>query len=134
MRICSFLVIFPTNSFVVNRVIRKKDRLARQREEAEEALEEAIGRLRRIRKQERFLREKAAEMISRGVESLDDLEEEERREVEAAAISTVPLNNPGIDQSSLGFPEGFGTDPSFLNFGSTSARTGAGAASSPLGA
>ena len=111
-------------------MIREKDRLARQREEAEEALEEAMGRLRRIRKQERFLREKAAEMISSGVESLDELEEEERREVVVAAASTMPLNDPGIDWSSLGFPENFGCEP-FFNLRNSSAGTGAEAAGSP---
>jgi response regulator RpfG family c-di-GMP phosphodiesterase len=56
------------------RVTREKDRLAVQREEAEEALEEAMARLRRIRKQEQQLREKAAEMVAMGVESLEELE------------------------------------------------------------
>ncbi|ODA84059.1 hypothetical protein RJ55_02577 [Drechmeria coniospora] len=91
----------------VNRVIRKKDRLARQREEAEEVLEEAMARLRRIRKQERFLREKAAEMIARGVESLDELEEEERQEVEAAANALPTLALSSIDWGSLELPEEF---------------------------
>ena len=55
-------------------MIREKDKLERQRAAAEEALEEAMARLQRIRKQERFLREKAAEMVARGVASLDELE------------------------------------------------------------
>jgi hypothetical protein len=115
---------FLTNPVVVNRVIKEKDRLARQREEAEEALEEAMSRLRRIRKQERFLREKAAEMVARGVESLDELEEEERKEVEAAATE-FPLGDPlTIDWGTLGFPEGFNLDPAF------SGRTASAAAGS----
>lgn len=49
-----------------------------------------MARLQRIRRQERFLREKASEMVLRGVESLDDLESQERLELESAMINQSP--------------------------------------------
>jgi hypothetical protein len=99
-------------------VIREKDRLERERASAEEDLERAMARLQRIRRQERFLREKAAEMVRRGVESLDELDAQERLEMESAMINQSPsflvdLGLPvpeeyffGETAGTAGFPQG----------------------------
>ncbi|KYK59237.1 hypothetical protein DCS_00367 [Drechmeria coniospora] len=90
-----------------NRVIREKDRLARQYKQVEEALEEAMARLQCIRKQEIF-----AEMVARSVESMDELDAEERREVEAA-VNALPTDTlSSIDWASLELPEEFILGPS----------------------
>lgn len=68
-----------------------------QKEQAEADLLEALARLQRLRRQEKHLREKAAEMVRRGCEDLDELEElerrdeEERRSAEAGALSEIQL-------------------------------------------
>lgn len=108
------------------RVTREKDRLAAQREQAEEALEEAMARLRRIRKQEQQLREKAAEMVSRGFESLEELEAADRQaeterqaelarvqEEEARLLDSLGPLPTGVDWSSSNVDLGF-LDPDLL--------------------
>lgn len=54
---------------------------------------EAFARLQRLRRQEKHLREKAAEMVRRGCEDLDELEEAEQRDAVARseALSEVQL-------------------------------------------
>jgi hypothetical protein len=83
-------VRFLLISFIDERVVREKDRLSRERAAAEEDLERAMAKLQRIRRQEKFLREKAAEMIRRGVESLDELDSQERIELESQMITHPP--------------------------------------------
>lgn len=87
----SWLGVFIfTDLFIDERVVREKDRLSRERAAAEEDLERAMAKLQRIRRQEKFLREKAAEMIRRGVESLDELDSQERIELESQMITHPP--------------------------------------------
>jgi hypothetical protein len=105
-----------TSSDAYARVLREKTRLDKERASAEEDLERAMARLQRIRRQEKFLREKAAEMISRGVESLDELEAQERLELEANMVNQSPEF-----LMSLGLP----VPPEFLFSGETPA-TGVG--------
>jgi cell division septum initiation protein DivIVA len=87
--------------------MREKDRLEEAREEAESALLEALNRLQRIRRQEKHLREKAAEMVRRGCEDLEELEAaEEKERLEQSrneALSEVQLleDHGVIDWSSL---------------------------------
>lgn len=47
---------------------------------AQDAINEALNRLARLRKQKQFLRKRAADMLRRGVKSLDELDEIEERE------------------------------------------------------
>jgi hypothetical protein len=76
------------------------DWAAIEREEArlkklEDEAMAAIMRLPRIQKQKEFLRKRAADMLSRGLKTLDELdavEEEERQEV-AAELAARELNN-----------------------------------------
>jgi hypothetical protein len=79
---------------VVARVSREKDRIDEQKEQAEADLQDALARLQRLRRQEKHLREKAAEMIRRGCEDLDELEELEHREsVDRQAAESSALND-----------------------------------------
>lgn len=89
--VCLFVCLFANPCFVVERVSLEKDRLEEQKEQAEADLLEAIARLKRLRRQEKHLREKAAEMIRRGVEDLDELEAIERQEAEASALSEIQI-------------------------------------------
>lgn len=94
--------------FLVERVSREKDRFEEQKEQAEADLLEAISRLKRLHRQEKHLREKAAEMIRCGVETLDELEaleEENRRNAEASALSEIQLleEHRVIDWSGVDF-------------------------------
>ncbi|RFN43890.1 putative brtn [Fusarium flagelliforme] len=75
------------------RVSREKDRIDEQKEQAEADLQDALARLQRLRRQEKHLREKAAEMVRRGCEDLDELEELEHREsVDRQAAEQSALN------------------------------------------
>lgn len=76
---------------------RKKDRIDEQKEQAEANLQEALACLQCLRRQEKHLREKAAEMIRRGCEDLDELEALEnqesadRRAAESSALNDIQL-------------------------------------------
>jgi hypothetical protein len=92
------------------RVSQEKDRLDEEKEKAEADLLEALSRLQRLRRQEKHLREKAAEMVRRGCEDLDELERAEAAEVaqsQEAALSEVQVleDNGVIDWSSLVDPQ-----------------------------
>lgn len=83
---------------VVGRIISESKRLDQEEERAEEQmlkaqaeLNEALARLARLRRQKRQLVTKGQQMTRLGLQSLDELEEEERRESEAV-----------IDAQSLG--------------------------------
>ncbi|KAK2589469.1 hypothetical protein QQS21_012854, partial [Conoideocrella luteorostrata] len=79
------------------RIITESKRLNREEESAEELLasrraalrqaqldlDESLNRLERLRRQKRQLLSKGNEMARLGLQSLDELEEEERRESEA---------------------------------------------------
>ncbi|KAG8417829.1 hypothetical protein J3458_005288 [Metarhizium acridum] len=89
----------------LGRIISESKRLNREEESAEELLasrrealrqaqadlDESLNRLERLRKQKRQLLSKGNEMTRLGLQSLDELDEEERRESEAV-----------IDAQSLG--------------------------------
>lgn len=51
---------------------------------AQQDLDEALGRLDRLRRQKRLVVTRGADMVRRGLESLDDLEAAEQRESDAA--------------------------------------------------
>ncbi|KID82168.1 hypothetical protein MGU_10519 [Metarhizium guizhouense ARSEF 977] len=84
-------------SVLVGRIISESKRLNREEESAEELLasrrealrqaqadlDESLNRLERLRKQKRQLLSKGNEMTRLGLQSLDELDEEERRESEA---------------------------------------------------
>lgn len=119
---------------LVARVSREKDRLESEKDKAEEDLMEALSRLRRLRRQEKHLREQAAEMIRRGCEDLDELEEAQRLEVQSLvtsqneALSEIQLleDHGVIDWSSLVPGSDFafsGVDPSNI-VGASSGRSG----------
>ncbi|KAG8664456.1 uncharacterized protein FPOAC1_013794 [Fusarium poae] len=103
------------------RVSREKDRIDEQKEQAEADLQDALARLQRLRRQEKHLREKAAEMVRRGCEDLDELEASEAQEssdrqaAESSALNDIQLleGNDVIDWSSV--PDSF-----FLGAGGSS--------------
>ncbi|KAI0388175.1 hypothetical protein F5Y17DRAFT_464060 [Xylariaceae sp. FL0594] len=76
-------------------------RLNEEREAAEKRLlrasqesNEAIAALSRLRRQEEFLRKRTASFINRGLQSLEESEEQERTEVEASASAAPPSSTP----------------------------------------
>lgn len=76
---------------VVDRILAEQRRLKEEEKNAEALLmeyqqkaSEALARLSRVRKQKEFLVEKGVEMVSRGLANLEELEQIERRESEAA--------------------------------------------------
>ncbi|EAQ87656.1 hypothetical protein CHGG_04275 [Chaetomium globosum CBS 148.51] len=90
----------------------------RKLEEEQRALTEHLSRLRRLRQQKKFLVDRGADMVARGLSTLDDLEEAERQEALAAtgAPSSEGVPNSFVDPSSgfdwsLGNPLA-GVDPS----------------------
>jgi hypothetical protein len=60
----------------VSKILREHDKL-------EQEEEEVLTRLLKIRRQKKVLRSRGAEMASRGFESLDELEADDRRREEA---------------------------------------------------
>ena len=94
----------------INRMVAELDRLQRDEEAAADAVEEAqrkaseaVARLSRIRKQRALLRTRGAEMVNRGLNSLDELEAADREESEAAvaaqevgALGVVDWNAVGL--------------------------------------
>lgn len=92
------LLFFANECLLVGRIISESKRLDQEEERAEEQmlkaqaeLNEALARLARLRRQKRQLVTKGQQMTRLGLQSLDELEEEERRESEAV-----------IDAQSLG--------------------------------
>ncbi|TPX15228.1 uncharacterized protein E0L32_012437, partial [Thyridium curvatum] len=89
-----------------------EDLLQRQ-QRIQDEIREATARLIRLRKQRRFLREKGVKMVQRGLQNLDELEEMERKESEAAAQESSAVlevqANGGfdvIDWSTVGLGDG----------------------------
>jgi hypothetical protein len=79
----------------LERLNREEERLVRQKEEAFALIQETSAKLLRLERQQKSLRERGAEMLRRGLESLDELEELERREEEEkrsseAAAAAIP--------------------------------------------
>jgi hypothetical protein len=94
-----------------------EEKLELEAEKAEAAMAEAAARLARLRKQRRFLKKRGAEMLRRGLSSMDELEAvEEREQLEgttiAAASSAVPdfsfVEEPLPDFSDAAFWESLG--------------------------
>ncbi|KAL0942007.1 uncharacterized protein CTRU02_204770 [Colletotrichum truncatum] len=63
----------------MNRCFREQKKVEQEEQEAEEALEilqtqlaAALGRLSRLRKQKRFLKERGSDLIRRGIQSVDE--------------------------------------------------------------
>lgn len=78
----------------MNRINTESERLEREEEKAEEqmmaaqvALNEALNRLARLRRQKRALKSKGEEMVRRGLQSLDELEEAEQNEASAEEVA-----------------------------------------------
>lgn len=106
----------PTSS--LNRIISESQRLRQQEKDTEESLsglqrelsslqsrlQESLGRLQRIRAQRESLTTRGAEMVNRGLASLDELETHEREESNAVvsaqadgAVDVIDWNAIGID-------------------------------------
>lgn len=89
--------------------------LDRQRQKLRDEEEEAMAKILRLRKQQRFLDDREKEMIRRGVETLDELDAAEAAEKadlarqEAAALSLAEASN-FLDDPTLD-PEAFASLP-----------------------
>ncbi|KAL6352288.1 hypothetical protein LRP88_00600 [Fusarium phalaenopsidis] len=88
--------------------IRERKRLEGEEAEAEAALEEAMAKLARIRKQKRLLKARGDEAFERGLRALEEsgeLREESSAVVEAhsfGAIDLIDWNAVGLDEPVLG--------------------------------
>ena len=82
----------------------------RKLEEDQRALSEHLARLRRLRQQKKFLVDRGADMVARGLSTLDDLEEAERRE---SLVAVEVALGEGVASSfadpSLGFDWSLGS-------------------------
>jgi CO dehydrogenase/acetyl-CoA synthase beta subunit len=88
-----------------DRLEREKEVAFAQLEAAQRTALESASRIRRLEKQERFLKSKGKDMVRRGLKTLDELEEAEEKErqmeseratVEAAAM---PSNAPALSST-----------------------------------
>jgi hypothetical protein len=103
----------------VDRILSEQRRLEAEEEAAESSLlliqsdlvrvqrdlNERLARLARLRRQKRLLVDKGKEMVRRNLESLDELEEVERRELEAVVPASGAFDGivwGAVDFSSLG--------------------------------
>lgn len=81
-------VVFPCSSvFLVTKVQSELERLEQEEDSAEALLVETLARISRLRKQQKLLRTKGVEMVKKNLSSMEELEEEERREAEETARS-----------------------------------------------
>ncbi|KAI0388171.1 hypothetical protein F5Y17DRAFT_453930 [Xylariaceae sp. FL0594] len=109
-----------------NKIISERDRIDREEEETEERLEQVrkeyllarqrlddeqqrldaeLAHLSRLRKQKRFLKKRASEMISRGSQSLEEYEDEIQ---ESPPSSPPPINDFDWSGVDLGSPSWLG--------------------------
>ncbi|KAI1440001.1 hypothetical protein F5Y02DRAFT_424676 [Annulohypoxylon stygium] len=70
----------------IRRIGEEKRRLEREEEAAEQQLQELMGRLIRLRRLKRSLHEKGVRMIQRGLQNVDELEEQECLEQEGESV------------------------------------------------
>jgi hypothetical protein len=77
---------------VEERRAREEERIARER--YREAMAEAEGRLDRLARQRKFLKKRGAEMLRRGLRSMDELEEAEAREAAEREKGASPVRLP----------------------------------------
>lgn len=87
------------------------DESQRRLEEAQRELSEKLARLRRLRQQKEFLVEKGADMVARGLSTLDELEEVERQERQEAPAMPSSQINDAVDAVDWGAV--FGSVPGF---------------------
>lgn len=104
--------------FSASRLIAEKRRLEVEEEKAEEELialqqqvNERLSRLMRLRRQKKQIHERGAEMVRRGLNSLDELEESDRHEAEVVVAAQSFGAVDVIDWTSV---LGFDTVPSFV--------------------
>jgi hypothetical protein len=89
---------------------REEERLSAERESALRLIEENLARVRRIEKQQQFLKRRGKEMVRRDLKTLDELDEVERKEADekekraeaerAGAVNAKPFP---FDQIPSGF-------------------------------
>ena len=112
LRVRSFLsyaVVLLLIVGVADRLALEKQRLEAAEEATEEELiqlqqqlNERLSRLMRLRRQKRQLYEKGAEMLNRGLASMDALEEAERLESEAVVSAQSVMVTDLIDWNAVG--------------------------------
>jgi hypothetical protein len=83
---------------------REEERLDTEEEKAAAQMAEAAARLARLRKQRKFLKSRARDMLRRGLKTLDELDEAEEREqrekeiqMQLAATLQAPSGDPFLD-------------------------------------
>lgn len=98
----------------IDRAISESQRLKREEASAEAALSEALGRLQRVRRQREHHRSRVADMVNRGLSSLDELDAVERSESEAVAPAQASGAVNAIDWSAIGADLDVPLSPSVL--------------------
>ena len=123
---CLFTDFLVLTFLAGERIIFEDKRLEREEREAEEELllaqqkmNETLGRLMRLRRQRGMVKQKGIELLKRGFEDMDELEEAERRESDAAVDARVQGAVDVIDWSSVGlnWTEGLTLGPSSASLG-----------------
>jgi len=126
----------------LTRLLSEQKRLEQSEEEAAKALQDAqreasiqLARLDRIRIQKRSLVTRSAELVRRGVQSLDELEEIERQESEAVFLAQSHCATDVIDWNMLGLSSvdallGVPLDSGGVGFSGGTAEQGVGSSSS----
>jgi hypothetical protein len=91
------------------RLQREEDRLSAEMEAAINQAQEAMAKQLRLRKQQKLLKTRGAEMLRRGLKSLDELDEAEERERAEAATPASPPREPlfGGGPMVMSFSPGF---------------------------
>ncbi|KAK4095871.1 hypothetical protein N658DRAFT_502222 [Parathielavia hyrcaniae] len=91
----------------LTKLMSEQKRVEEEEADAEETLfvlqtqlQTAVGRLARLRRQKRFLKERGSELFRRGVQSLEELEEEDRRLEASEARVTADIQSFGIPDPS----------------------------------
>ena len=118
-------VVTPWLTCIVDRILSEQRRLKEEEKNAEALLaeyqqkaSEALARLTRVRKQKESLVERGVEMVARGLSNLEELEQAERQESEAALdVQLGDAMADGVDWSLVfaDFPvSGDQEGPSFL--------------------
>lgn len=86
--------VFGVSVQQLNRIVAQHDKLESEMEKAEAELATSMAKVNRLRLQKRMWFEKMARAISRGIDTVEELERVEREEAEALAAAEASADPP----------------------------------------
>ena len=105
--------------FEKRRLEREEDEAAKAVEDAQSILNESLARLHRVRRQKKFVVEKGVRMVMENLRDMDEVEDLDRRELDAVVGARAQGAVDVIDWTSVGldWTEGLTLGPSSASLG-----------------